>query len=387
MKYRLLAPGPTPVPDRVLAKMSLPIKHHRTPYFADVFKACQVGLKWLFQTEYDVLTTVTSGTGIFEAAFRSLLSPNDKVITIGGGKFGERWGDMAEQLGLTPIRVDVPWGQCVDVKSVAQKLKENPDVRAVVCVASETSTGVRHDYEGLGEIIAENPECIFMVDAITALGVWDISPERDNIDVLVSGSQKGMMLPPGLGFASVSDKAWTMSEGRARCAGYYLDLHKERKALAKGQSAYTSGVTLMIGLEEVLSMMQREGLQNIFERHARLARATRVGMQALNLKLLAEKPSDSVTSVWNPEGVRDDAVNKGLRDRANLTIAGGQEALKGKIFRVAHLGHYDELDVLTGLSAIEIVLKQEGYSNFTPGASIAAASPILEPGFAEGRHV
>lgn len=380
MKYRLLSPGPTPVPERVLTAMANPIPHHRTPAFEATFAACREGLQWLFQTKQEVLTLSCSGTGAFEAAYQSLLSPGDVVITVAAGKFGERWGNMAKAFGFQPVVVDAPWGEAVSVDDVKAALTAHPDAKAVVVCASETSTGVRHPYEAIAALVKDKPECLMMVDAITALGVWDISPERDGIDVLVTGSQKALMLPPGLAFVTLSEKAWARADV-AKSARYYFDLKKERKNQKLNQTSYTPAVSLIGGLHEALKMMQEEGLPEIFARHARLAEATRAGVKALGLELFAKAPADSVTSVLQPASLKPDAVYKGLMNRANITIAGGQDAVKGKIFRVAHLGYYDELDIITVLGAIEIVLRQDGYTDFVPGAGVAAASAVLAAGF------
>lgn len=381
MKYRLLSPGPTPVPERVMTAMANPIWHHRTPAFEETFAKCRAGLTWLFQTQYDVLTLSCSGTGVMEAGFQTFLSSGETIINVGGGKFGERWGLMAKALGLHVVDVPVEWGSAVDVDAVAAALDAHPAAKAVVVVASETSTGVRHPYEAIGALVKSRQDTLFFVDAITALGVWDIQPERDGIDFLAVGSQKALMLPPGLGFCAVSDKAWDRAAS-ANQPRYYFDLTRERKNQAKNQTAYTPAVTLMTGLEESLRIMQAEGLPSIFARHARLAAATRAGVTALGLELFARSPADSVTSVVSPSAVKPDAVYKGLRDRANVTIAGGQDHLKGKIFRIAHLGYYDELDIVTVMGGLEVILKQEGYTDFQYGAGVGAALAVLEPGFA-----
>lgn len=380
MKYRLLSPGPTPVPERVLTAMANPIWHHRTPAFEAIFAKCRDGLGWLFQTKQDVLTLACSGTGAFEAAFQSCFSQGETIITIAGGKFGERWGKMADSLGLKAVVVPCEWGEAVDVQRVKDALAAHPEAKGVVVCASETSTGVRHPYEEIAKLVKGRDDCLMMVDAITALGVWDISPERDGIDVLVTGSQKALMLPPGLGFVTLSEKAWARAK-TAKSPRFYFDLNRERKNQVTNQTAYTPAVSLMEGLAESLRLMQEEGLQNIFARHARLAAATRAGVVALGLELFAKVPADSVTSVLQPPSLKPDAVYKGLMNRANLTIAGGQDAVKGKIFRVAHLGYYDELDIITVLAAIEIILRQEGYTSFQPGAGVGAASEILKDGF------
>jgi aspartate aminotransferase-like enzyme len=360
--------------------MSRSIVHHRTPAFERIFADCVQGLKWVFQTDDDILTLSCSGTGAFEAIFQNFFSPGDTVINVTGGKFGERWGKMAKAFGLKVVTIDVPWRASVTPAAVEEALKTNPGARAVVCVASETSTGARQPYEEIGQMVKKMSDCLLIVDAITALGVWDIQPKRDGIDVLVTGSQKAMMLPPGLAFLSVSQKAWTLNKD-SKMPRFYFDLAKEKKAQDQNQTAYTPAVSLMVGLSEALLMMQEEGLQNIFARHARMAKATRAAIQALNLKIFPHCPADSLTAVCAPADIKSNSVYTGLRDRANITIAGGQDELKGKIFRIAHLGYFDDLDVLTVLSALEIILRQEGYRNFEPGASIAAASQILEEGF------
>jgi aspartate aminotransferase-like enzyme len=380
MKYRLLAPGPTPVPDRVLSVMARSIYHHRTPVFEKIFADCRQKLQWLYQTNYEVLTLSCSGTGAFEAIFQNFFSPGDIIVNVGGGKFGERWGQMAQVFGLKVVAINVAWGQTIDIDMVAKALQQHPEVKAVICVASETSTGARHPYEAIGRLVKGKTDCLLVVDGITAVGVWDIKPERDGIDVLVTGSQKALMLPPGLAFLSVSDKAWFVQE-KSEMPRYYFDLAKERKAQNANQTAYTPAVSLMVGMQESLAMMQEEGLTKIFARHARMAKATRAAMTALGLKLFPRVSADSLTSVCMPEGLKPNAIYAGLRDRANITIAGGQDQLKGKIFRVAHMGYFDELDVFTLLSGLEVILLQEGYP-FTPGASIAAAMPILAEGFA-----
>lgn len=380
MKYRLLSPGPTPVPETVLTAMANPLWHHRTPAFEAVFAECREGLRWLFQTDDEVLVLSSSGTGAFEGAFQTFFSPGEKVITVSGGKFGERWGQMGRKLGLDVVEIPVEWGEAVEVSRVEDALKANPDTKGVVVVASETSTGVRHPYEAIGALVKDREDCLLLVDGITAVGVWDIKPARDHIDVLVSGSQKALMLPPGLAFVTASEKAWARAKS-AKMPRYYFDLEKEKKNQAKNQTAYTPAVTLVTGLQESLRLLKQEGLENVFSRHARLARATRAGVEALGLSLFAKVPADSVTSVVSPSEIPPDAVYKGLRDRANITIAGGQDALKGKIFRVAHLGYYDELDIVTVMGAMEVILKQAGWDRFSYGQGVGAALAALEEGF------
>jgi len=380
MKYRLLAPGPTPVPDRVLLSMSKHIIHHRTAAFEKIFAECKEGLKWLLNSPTAPLTLAASGTGAFEAAVQNFFSKGDTVLCIGGGKFGENWLKMSRCFGLNAVDVPVTWGQAVEIKDVQAALDKYSNCAGVILVASETSTGVRHPYEKIGELLKDRPNCLFVVDAITAMGVWGICPDREHIDILVSGSQKGMMLPPGLGFVWASEKAWGR-QAHADLPRFYFDLAKERKAQEKNQTGYTPAVTLIMGLHEALCMMKEEGREAIFSRHTRLSRATRTGISALGLKLFAHSPSESITSVYNPEGIPDDAVYKSLMKMANFTIAGGQDALKGKIFRIGHMGYVDDIDIIGVLGALEIVLKKLGYEKFHLGASLEASAAILQEGF------
>lgn len=380
MKYRLLSPGPTPVPDRVLKEMSKSIIHHRTEQFERIFGHCQEGLKWLLDSKVEPLILTSSGTGAFEAAIQNFFAKGDTVLCITGGKFGDNWLKLCEVFGLNAIEIPVTWGDAVKESQVAEALKTHPQARGVILVASETSTGVRHPYEAVGQLVKNHGDCLMVVDAITAVGVWDIAPEKDYIDLLIGGSQKGLMLPPGLSFLWVSEKAWSLHQ-RSNLPKFYFDLTKEKKAQVKNQTGHTPAVSLIIGLEEALAMMKEEGRTAIFARHSRLAKATRAAMKALGLQLFAKCPSEAITSVISPESLKPDAVYNGLMKLANFTIAGGQEQLAGKIFRIGHMGYVDEIDLLGVFGALEIVLRQLGFEQFHMGASIEAASPILKEGF------
>jgi serine---pyruvate transaminase len=380
MKYRLLAPGPTPVPDRVLRAMNQTIIHHRTAQFEEIFGRCQQGLSWLLDTKSPPLILSCSGTGAFEASVQNFFKTGDTILCITGGKFADNWLKMCRCFGLNAVELAVPWGEAVDVDQVKRALIEHPEASGVVLVASETSTGVRHPYEAIGEVVKDYSDCLFVVDGVTAVGVWDIAPEREHIDVLVAGSQKGLMLPPGLGLVWVSEKAWAKTS-RSNIPRFYFDLVKEKNAQKNCQTGYTPAVSLITGLNEALIMMQEEGRDTIFTRHKRLAKATRTAMESLGLKLFAKSPSEAITSVYTPAGLKDDAVYNGLMDMANITIAGGQDKLTGKIFRIGHMGYVDDIDLISVFGALEIVLKSLGFEKFAPGASIAAASPILTAGF------
>ena len=376
LKRYLLAPGPTQVPPEVLLAMARPIIHHRAPEFATLFAQIRQDLKWLFQTEAEVLTLVSSGTGGMEAAVSNFLSPGEKALFVNGGKFGERWGKLCKTFGVQATEIKVEWGQAVDPQAIAEALKQDPSIKAVYVQASETSTGVAHDTRAIAEIVRNREQTILVVDAITALGVFDLKTDAWGIDVLVAGSQKALMLPPGLAFISVSDKAWNLAD-KAKNPSFYFNLKKEREAQQKNQTAYTAGVSLMIGLKEVLTMLRAEGLGNVFSRHARMAQAMREGMKAAGLSLFPKQnPSDALTVVSTPDGVDGQAVYKNLREQYGITAAGGQDHLKGKIFRISHMGYIDTFDVIQALAATEMVLKGLGYP-IKLGAGVGKAEELL----------
>ncbi|OGP29608.1 MAG: class V aminotransferase, partial [Deltaproteobacteria bacterium GWB2_42_7] len=344
-KTYLLAPGPTPVPDNALLAMAQPMIHHRTPQFSAMFAEVKEDLKYLFQTKQDVLILAASGTGAMEGSITNLFSPGDEVLVINGGKFGERWGKISEAFGLKAHIINVEWGKAVDPKGVKKILDANPKIKGVLVQASETSTTVAHPIKELAAFTKNRQDCVLIVDGITSVGVFPTPMDDWGIDVLVSGSQKAFMLPPGLAFASLSEKAWKFME-TAKCPRFYFDFKKERKNLKDNTTAYTPAVSLIIGLREALKMIKAEGLENVFARHSRLARATRAAIKALGLKLLApDSPSDASTGAYVPEGVDGGKFVKYLRDDMGVTMAGGQDHLKGKIIRIAHLGYVDNFDI------------------------------------------
>lgn len=378
-KSYLLAPGPTPVPESALLAMAQPIIHHRTPQFSEVFKETAELLKYVFQTKQDVLMLAASGTGAMEGSITNLFSPGDEVVVVNGGKFGERWGKISEAYGLKVHWISVEWGNAVDTAVVKKVLEENPKSRAVLVQASETSTTVAHPVKELAALTKDR-ECLLIVDGITGVGVFDLPMDDWGIDVMVSGSQKAFMLPPGLAFVALSEKAWKFQE-TAKCPRFYFDYKKERKNLKDNTSAYTPAVSLITGLRQALLMVKEEGLQNVFARHDRLARATRAAAVALGLKLLApDSPSNATTGIFVPEGVEGGKLVKYMRDDMGVTMAGGQDHLKGKIVRVAHLGYVDTFDVVTAISALEIALNKFGYKA-QYGKGVAAALQILSEGY------
>ncbi len=376
-KQYLLAPGPTPVPPEVLLAMSRPIIHHRSPDFIPILQQVRSDLKWLFQTSQEVITVAGSGTAGMEASISNFMSPGDKIIAINGGKFGERWLKIAQAFGVLPVEVKVNWGESVDVNIVAGLLAKDPSIRGVYVQASETSTGVAHDVKKLAELTKDRENTILVVDAITALGVTNLPMDAWGIDVLITGSQKALMLPPGLAFIGVSEKAWKL-QSMAKCPRFYLDLKRERDNLLKDSNAWTPAVTLWIGLSESLKMMKGEGLEKIFARHSRLAKATREGIKGFGLEVFAKHiSSEAVTAVVAPEGFDGEAIYKNLRNQYGITAAGGQDHLKGKVFRLSHMGYSDVFDIITAVSGVEMVLTRMGYKNKPLGSGVAKAQEIL----------
>ncbi|MEK7712988.1 MAG: alanine--glyoxylate aminotransferase family protein [Nitrospirota bacterium] len=376
LKRYLLAPGPTPVPSEALLAMAMPIIHHRSPDFIPVLDAAKNGLKWLYQTKNDVLILCSTGTGGMVGAVNNFFSPGDKVITVNGGKFGERWTKICKAYGLQAEEIVVEWGYAVNPETIEAKLKNDPSIKGVFVQASETSTGVYHDIEALAKVVKKYENTILIVDAISAIVAHDLRMDEWGIDVMIGGSQKGVMLPPGLAFVGISEKAWKFSE-KSKCPRFYFNFKKERENLAKNQTNFTSPVTLIIGLNESIKLLRKEGLENVFKRHERLANATRAAVKALGLELYPkESPSNSVTAVCAPAGIDGQAIYKNLREKYGITAAGGQDHVKGKIFRIAHLGYADTFDVITAIAGLEMVLKGMGHP-VKLGAGVAAAEELL----------
>lgn len=373
MKPYLLAPGPTPIPPAVLQAMAQPIIHHRTPEYEALFAEVRRDLRRLFQCRNEVLLFAASGTGGLEGAVVNTLSPGERAVVVQGGKFGERWAEICRAYGVEVLTVDLPYGRSVDPRRVAELLERTPGIRAVFATQSETSTGAIHDIEGLTESV-RGTEALLVVDAITSLGVMDLPMDAWGVDLVVAGSQKALMLPPGLAFAALSDRAWARVP-EARLPKFYFDFARERQAMEANQSAFTPAVSLVVGLRESLRMILAEGLSAVFARHERLARATRAGVQALGLRLFAERPGGACTAVEVPAGIKGGDILRGFRARG-ITIAGGQGSMRGKIFRIAHMGYVGEFDVLTALAALEMVLADLGHP-VRGGAAVAAAQAAL----------
>lgn len=357
LKRYLLAPGPTQVPSEVLLSMAMPILHHRSVDFIPILDSAKNGLKWLYQTKNDVLILCSTGTGGMVGAVNNFFNKGDKVIVVNGGKFGERWTKICQAYGLDVDEIVIEWGYTAKAEMIEEKLKSDPNVKGVFIQACETSTGVYHDVETIGNIVKNYENTLFVVDAISALVAHDIKTDEWGIDIMIGGSQKGLMLPPGLAFVSVSEKAWRKNE-TSKMPRFYFNFKKERENLAKNQTNFTSPVSLIVGLNEAIRMLQKEGLENVFKRHSRLAYATREAIKEIGLNLFSkESPSNSVTAVESPSGIDGQLIYKTLRERYAVTAAGGQDKAKGKIFRIAHLGYADTFDVITAIAALEMTLK------------------------------
>lgn len=379
-KLRIFAPGPTPVPEAVLLEMSKPTLHHRTKEFISILERVRKGLQFVFQTSQPTYLFAASGSGAMEATVVNCLAQGDEVIVIDAGKFGERWTKLAQGFGLQPHVYKIEWGQAADPNEIEKMLKKHPGVKAVLFQASETSTGVFHPVKEIAETVRKNSDALVIVDAITALGVCDLPMDQWGLDAVISGSQKAFMLPPGLAFLALSSRAQEARK-RSNIPHFYFSLKAEDKAALNGETAWTPAVSLICGLDLVLKQMQSVGLPAIFSHHKRLAEATRKGLQAMDLKMFATSPGDSVTSVWVPPTISEGKkIISILRDEFGITIAGGQDQYKGKIFRVAHLGWFDELDMISVLGALEITLKKLGHP-LQLGKGVGGASQsFLESG-------
>ena len=330
-KTYLLTPGPTPLPPQVCEALARPIIHHRTPQFQDILKQASEGLKYVFQTKNDVFILASSGTGAMEAAVANLLSAGDEAICVQAGKFGERWTELAQAYGIKPLIIDIEWGNTAKPKEIEEKLRQHKNVKVIFMTLCETSTAAGADIRAIAEVVNKTA-AVLVVDAISGLGVVDLQTDNWNVDVVVSGSQKGLMLPPGLGFISVSPKAWKLVEV-SKSARYYFDLRMSKEAIDKVDTPFTPAISLVIALCESLKIIREEGLENMFSRHKKMAQATRSAMQALGLELFPKPDaiSDAVTAVKVPTGIDGEKLVKTMRDEYSVTIAGGQAELKGKV--------------------------------------------------------
>ncbi len=380
-KDYLLTPGPTPLPPDVSLAMARPIIHHRTPRYRACFKQAQEGLQYLFQTAQPVLVFTASGTGAMEAAVINLCSPGETALIAQAGKFGERWTKLCKAYGIEAIVVDAPYGRAIDPQAVHAALAKAGRVKAVFTTLCETSTGVVHDVQAIAKI-AREAGALSVVDAISGLGADDLPTDAWGVDVVVSGSQKGMMLPPGLAFATVSPRAWAAVEA-SKSPRYYFDFRGYKKSLADDDTPFTPAVTIVIAMVEALRLLREEGLELVISRHRQLAAATRAAMTAQGLQLFSQRPSNAVTAVTVPAGVDGKALVKRLRDVYGVGLAGGQGEMEGQIFRFAHLGYITLTDVLLAVSTVEMALTEAGYP-LTLGRGVAAAQEVFLAGGGQG---
>ncbi|MDH5696057.1 MAG: alanine--glyoxylate aminotransferase family protein [Dehalococcoidia bacterium] len=357
----LRIPGPTPLPDEVLKTMSRQMINHRGPEFGQMLNDITDKLKQLFQTKGDVFLLTASGTGGLEAAIVNTLSPGDKVLSVSIGVFGERFGVIAEQFGVEVIPLRFEWGKAADIDTVRRALDAEPKIKAVLVTHNETSTGVTNDLASISSVVKEFDK-LLLVDGISSLGSIDLPVDDWHCDVVVTGSQKGWMVPPGLAMVSVSQKAW-QAYSNARMPRFYWDFTKAKSYLEKGQTPWTPAITTVFAFSVSLQMMLKEGLANIFARHARVGKAARDGVKSLGLSLFAEesRASNTVTAVAASDGLDTKKMLKILREEHQTVLAGGQQKLDGKIFRIGHLGWVTEDDVKAVISKLKVVLPQAGF--------------------------
>jgi len=359
-KRYLLTPGPTPVPPEVLAALAQPVIHHRERDYREIYERCLARLREVYRTEHDVLMFTTSGTGAFESAVANLTSPGDRQLVLSAGNFGERWAGMVQAFGADLVHVRLDWGETPEPEDLRSALEEAGDVRVVYLTHSETSTGVVCDVQAL-TAVAKEAGALVVVDGVSSLGAVPLETDAWGIDVVVSGSQKALMCPPGVAFATVSPAA-SEAASQATATRYVLDWERTRKAQAKLDAPFTPAISIVRALDVALGLLLEEGLEAAFDRHARLGRACREGAKAMGLELFSpdEERSAVVTAIRTPDGVDATEIVAALRDRFGITIANGQADLKGKIFRIGHIGWFDVFDITTALAAVELALADAG---------------------------
>ena len=380
-KLSLMIPGPTPVPEKVLQALGKHPIGHRSKEFQKLVESTTKNLQWLHQTQNDVLTITGSGTAAMEAGIINTLSKGDKVICGENGKFGERWVKVAKEFGLEVIKIDSKWGTPLNPEEFKRLLEKDKqkEIKAVILTHSETSTGVINDLETISSYIREHSTALSIVDCVTSLGACNVPVDEWGLDIVASGSQKGYMIPPGLSFISVSKKAWEATE-KSNLPKFYLNLKSYRKSLLNNSNPYTPAVNLVFALDEALKMMRDEGLDNIFLRHNKHKLAMSNAVKVLNLKLFADEKylSPSVTAI-KTEGMDAEQFRKTIKDKFDILLAGGQDHLKGKIFRVGHLGYVNDRDIITIISAISNTLLSLGkISAQQAGEALVIASKYLE---------
>lgn len=374
-KHYLLSPGPTPIPEGVLAAATHPMIHHRTPDFSRIFMDTVTGIKNIFQTKNDMFILASSGSGAMEAAVVNTLSPEDSTIVINGGKFGSRWAKICRAYGVSVREIVLEWGEPYTKEQLSEEMKKNPDIKAVFSTLAETSTGTAYDIRGYGEILTRS-DAILVVDGISGIGATPCPMDKWNLDVLLSASQKSFMVPPGLAYISFSQKAWSLVE-QSTLPKFYFDAKEAKNSLNKETSPWTPAISLIIQQQEALKIINHIGLDNLITHHRILGEATRAGIQSVGLELLSKRPANILTAVKIPSGIDGKTLVKTMQEKYKAYIAGAQDPHKGEFFRIAHLGYMDGFDILTALSALEMALEDMGYS-FQKGVSVCTAKEILK---------
>ncbi len=372
-KQRLLTPGPTPLLPQALHAMMGADIHHRTADFRQLYKSVLSDLKSVMGTTNDVLILVSSGTGALEASAVNFLSPGDAVLILSAGKFGERWENVAKAYGLRAVTLKAPYGEVVTPERVATALSENPDVRAVMLQASETSTGSAHNVEAIAALVRKTP-AILVLDAITGLGTMPLDIDGWGLDIVVGGSQKAFMIPPGISFLSISPKAWALNDA-AKLPRFYFDLKRELKNAVNGESAWTPNTSLLLALAESLKYIKALGMDKLVANAQMLARATRAAATALCLEVFSSAPGGSVTAIRAPKGLDSGVIVKEFRQRFGAIITNGQGEMQGQIFRIAHLGYFDFMDLFSMVAALEVILNANGHP-VAYGSGVAAVQQI-----------
>jgi serine---pyruvate transaminase len=375
IKPRLFTPGPTPVPEETLLELAKPVTYHRTPEQKQILAEVTEDLKYVFQTKNTVVVLTSSGTGGMEAAVSNVLSPGEKAILLTAGRWGERWRGILKSFGVEVVVVEAPYGKPVAPADLEAALGKNPDTVAVFSTLSETSTGVGHDVAAFGKIVAKTP-ALLVVDAISGLGAMECRTDEWYIDICVAGSQKALMMPPGLAYVSVSEKAWKRIEGNTAAKAFYFDLKRYKAKVPENDTPFTPANTLIKAQRVSLKLIRAEGIDNLWARHARMAAAARAAVKAMNLEVFAERPNSALTVITVPSGVDGNSMLSKLEKQYGYKLANGQDNLKGKIWRLSHMGYCDPFDVIGALSAIELVLLEMGHK-FEPGAGVAAAQRVL----------
>ena len=382
LKPRLFTPGPTPVPEETLLELAKPVTYHRTAEQKLILAEVMEDLKYVFQTKNTVIVLTSSGTGGMEAAVSNTLAAGNKAILLTAGRWGERWRGILKAFGVDLVVVEAPYGKAVPPADLEAALGKHPDAVAVFSTLSETSTGVGHDVTAYGKIVAKT-SALLVVDGISGLGAMECRTDEWNIDICITGSQKALMMPPGLAMVAVSEKAWKRIESGAGSKSFYFDLKRYKAKIAENDTPFTPANTLIKAQRISLKRIRAEGIENLWARHARMAAAARAAVKAMNLALFAERPNNALTVITVPPGIDGNAFLSKLEKQYGFKLANGQDDMKGKIWRLSHMGYCDPFDIIGALSAMELVLLEMGHK-FEAGAGVAAAQKSLAEGVRKG---